>query len=109
MAYSMGKIILLIILGYFSYQYLLGDKSGCDKYASKYSCGYVENKASYDVYYWHNLNNKSSEIYIGSTIGLSACRDSAVDYINSINARWNNRAYICVLMDDGNSVEKHRL
>ena len=105
----MGKIILLIIIGYFSYQYLLGDKLGCDKYASKYSCGYVESKASYDVYYRHNLQSKSSERYIGSTVGLSACRDFAVNYANSINTHWNNRAYICVLMDDGNSVEKHRL
>jgi hypothetical protein len=107
----MGKLILLLIVGYFAYQYLLGDESGCDKYASSYSCDYVENKASYDVYYWHNVQegDPRDEKYIGSVVGLSSCQDSAVTYANSINARWSSRSYICVLKKDGENMEKHRL
>ncbi|MDA9298527.1 hypothetical protein OAD22_01835 [Pseudomonadales bacterium] len=107
----MVKIAIYLIVGYFAYQYILGDESGCDTYASKYSCDYVENKASYDVYYWHNLEdgNSDDEKYIGSAIGLRACQSFAVDYANSINARWNTRSYICVLKQDGRKMEKHRL
>lgn len=107
----MGKLILLAIIGYFGYQYLLGDESGCDKYASKFSCDYVENKASYDVYYWHSVenNNPADEKYIGSATGLNSCQNFAVNYSRSINAPWNNRSYICVLKKDGKNMEKHRL
>jgi hypothetical protein len=107
----MGKLILFLIVGYFAYQYLLGDDSGCDKYSSSYSCDYVVNKASYDVYYWHKVQEGDSndEKYIGSVVGLSSCQDSAINYANSINARWNNRSYICVLKKDGKNMEKHRL
>ena len=106
----MIKIIFFLIIGYFSYQYFLGDESGCDEYASKYSCDYVKNKASYDVYYWHNVYNGNSddEEYIGSTIGLSACRDMAIGYSNSINDTWNNRSYICILKKVLINMEKHR-
>jgi hypothetical protein len=107
----MGKIILLLIVGYFTYQYLLGEESGCVKYSSSYSCDYVENKASYDVYYWHNVENgyPNDEKYIGSAIGLSSCHNFATNYAHSINAHWNNRAYICVLKKNGRNMEKHRL
>ena len=107
----MGKVILFMIVGYFAYQYFLGDESGCDKYASNFSCDYVENKASYDVYYWHNVQdgNPNDEKFIGSVIGLSACQSFAVNYANSISARWNSRSYICVLKKDGRNMEKHRL
>lgn len=107
----MGKVIIFLILGYFAYQYHLGDESGCDKYSSSFSCDYVQNKASYDVYYWRNFQeaDPNDEKYIGSVIGLSACQDSAITYANSINAPWNNRSYICVLKKDGRNMEKHRL
>jgi hypothetical protein len=107
----MGKVILFSIVGYFVYQYFLGDESGCDKYASNFSCDYVENKASYDVYYWHNVenDNPNDEKLIGSATGLSSCQSFALNYATSINARWNSRSYICILKKDGRKLEKHRL
>lgn len=107
----MFRIIFLLVIGYFIYQLFLGVESGCDKYASRYSCDYVENKALYDVYYWKNVSrsNPSDEIYIGSVTGLSSCEASAISFGRSIGERWNNRSYICVLKKDGRSMEKHRL
>ena len=107
----MGKVILFLFVGYFTFQYFLGEESGCDKYTSKFSCEYVENQASYDVYYWHNVENGNSndEKFIGSVTGLSSCQNFAVNYARSVNARWNNRSYICVLKKDGRNMEKHRL
>jgi hypothetical protein len=107
----MIKILLIIVIGYFAYQYLFGIESGCEKYASKYSCDYVINKANYDVYYWRNLNENDPKdnFYIASTTGLSACRDVAISYARSIKENWNSRAYVCVLKKDGKSMEKHRL
>jgi hypothetical protein len=107
----MAKMILFfLIVGYFSYQYFLGDESGCDKYSSKFSCDYVENKALYDVYYWHNVEsgNTNDEKIIGSATGLNSCQRFAANYASSINARWNSRSYICVLKKDDMNMEKHR-
>ena len=107
----MLKVLVYTAIVYFTYQLFLGDESGCDKYASRYSCDYVENKALYDVYYWKNVSrsNPSDEIYIGSVTGLSSCEASAIRFGRSIGERWNNRSYICVLKKDGRSIEKHRL
>lgn len=107
----MAKLILIVIAGYFAYQYFLGEESGCEKYSSKYSCEYVENRASYDVYHRHNVENGdgNNEKFIGSSVGLSACQNFAISYANSINASWNNRSYICILKKDGRNMEKHRL
>ena len=107
----MPALIFYLILGYFGFQYFFGDESGCDKYASKYSCSYVEEKASYNVYYWHQVHkgDPNDELYIGTVKGLSACRNLAVNYSLSINSQWNNRSYICILMKDGMSMEKHQL
>ncbi|MBR9866955.1 MAG: hypothetical protein GYB20_07725 [Oceanospirillales bacterium] len=106
----MGKVILLLVVGYFVYQYLSRDESGCDKYASKYSCDYVENKASYDVYYWHNVErgNANDEEIIGSALGLKSRKNFAVNYVKSIDSRWN-RSYIYILKKDDVNMEKHRL
>ena len=106
----MLKVVVFAVIGYFVYINYFGIESGCEEYASRYSCNYVKNEASYDVYYWRNVrkDDPSDEKYIDSVIGLSACRDSAVSYARSINEEWNNRSYICVLMKDGRSMEKHR-
>ena len=106
----MLKVIIVVVIAYFIYSNFFGIESGCDDYASRYSCDYVKTKASYDVYYWRNVqrNNPSDENYIASVTGLSACRDSAISYAHSIKEEWNNRSYICVLMKDGRSMEKHR-
>ncbi len=106
----MFRIIILFVAGYLIYEHYFSADSGCEKYASRYSCDYVVNKALYDVYYWKNLqaDEPTDNVLIGSVIGLSACRDSAIVYARSIRERWNNRAYVCVLKKDGKSMEKHR-
>ncbi len=107
----MGRLIILAIVGFFAFQYIWGDESGCDKYSSKYSCDYVENIATYDVYYWKNVRSSTpeDEEFIGSTTGLSTCRKMAVNYSKILNEEWNNRSYICMLKKDGKNMEKHRL
>ena len=106
----MFRIILALVVGYLIYENFWGEESGCKEYASRYSCDFVINKASYDVYYWKNLqdNDPNDNVLIASVIGLSACRDSAISYARSIRERWNLRAYVCVLKKDGKSMEKHR-
>ena len=105
------KILILIIIGYFVYSNFFGNESGCDKYASKFSCNYVEKKATYDVYYWRDVfaGKPEDEKYIGSAIGLSQCRDIAISHANYIREKWSERSYICMLKKDGRSLEKHRL
>jgi hypothetical protein len=105
------KLLLVAGVVYILYQNFLGEESGCDKYASKFSCNYVENKATYNVYYWRNVNddNASDERLIGMTVGLANCKNSALTFASSINERWNERSYICVLMKEGRSMEKHRI
>jgi len=95
---------------YFVYTNFFGEESGCDQYASKFSCSYLLEKASYDVYYWHNLSNNddNDEKLIGHTTGLLNCKNYAVNYASSIHEDWNDRAYICMLVKDGANLEKHR-
>jgi len=107
----MWKVVLLIIVSYFTYQSFWGEESGCDKYSSKYSCDYVENDASYDVYYWSKVQdgNSADEENIGSVTSLGSCKQFAVNYASFINEPWNERSYICMLKKDGKNMEKHRL
>jgi hypothetical protein len=102
--------IILIVIAIFIWVKLFGEESGCDKYASKYSCKYVEEKADYDVYYWLKVqdDNPLDEKYIGSTKGLLNCKNIAINYSNIVHERWNERSYICVLKKDGLNMEKHR-
>ena len=83
----------------------------CDEYASDYSCSYVENEAEYEVWYWRNLesDNEEDEILIGRAQGLHMCQGNAEAFAAAIGESFNSRAYICVLMDDGRRMEKHRL
>ena len=106
----MFKVIVCAAIAYFVYANFFGIESGCEEYASQYSCDYVKNKASYDVYYWRNVRNgdPSDEGYIASVTGLSACRNSAMSYARSKNEEWNYRSYICALKKDGRLMEKHR-
>jgi hypothetical protein len=84
---------------------------GCKEYASGYSCSYVEDKAEYDVYYWKNVlaDREEGELLVGHTKGLRSCKNMAINYAKQVNENWNDRAYICVLVDDGRNKEKHRL
>jgi hypothetical protein len=88
------------------------DKAGCEEYASEYSCKYVIEKATYEVWYWLDVgeNNPADEKYIGTAVGLSACRTLALAYYGQHESfrPWNDRSYICALMDDGRRMEKHR-
>ncbi len=106
------RVIILAIVGYFVYAHFFGDESGCDRYASSYSCDYVENKAKYEVWYWLNVeeNDPKDDRYIGSATGLSNCSEIAASYhrIKESHKPWNSRSYICVLMKDGKRMEKHR-
>jgi len=105
------KVIILILITFFVWTNFFGEESGCDKYSSKYSCDYVEKKATYEVYYWINVSNRDEKDnkYIGSIVGLQNCRDMAIRYSNTIKDRWSERAYICALMKDGNRMGKHRV
>lgn len=107
----MIRLIFFIAAVYLCYQYFLGEGAGCKKYASKYSCSYVEEKASYDVYYWRNVSrgNSADDRYIGSSIGLAECESLAINHARSIGENWNARSYICMLVKDGQNMEKHRL
>lgn len=104
------KTILLIVIAYFVYTHWFGEESGCEKYASKYSCSYVENKANYDVYYWRNVyeGNPADDQFIGAVIGIRDCVNLATRYAATIHEPWNERSYICVLKKDGRNMEKHR-
>jgi hypothetical protein len=105
-------LIIIAVICYLVYANFFGDESGCDLYASTYSCEYVEKKAQYEVWYWFDVeeNNPSDERYIGSATGLSGCRGVATAFhrINESQRPWNSRSYICVLMKDGKRMEKHR-
>ena len=105
------KVIILILITFFVWTNFFGEESGCDKYSSKYSCDYVEKKATYEVYYWINVSNRDEKDnkYIGSIVGLQNCRDMAIRYSNTIKDGWSERSYICALMKDGNRMEKHRI
>ena len=105
------KAIIFIIIAFFVWSNFFGEESGCEKYASKYSCNYVEKKATYEVYYWINVSegDEKDNKYVGSTEGLSNCRDMAIRYSNTVKDRWSERSYVCALMKDGNRMEKHRL
>lgn len=83
----------------------------CEKYASDYSCNYVENDASYEIWYWRNVENddENDNVLIGMSKGLHECKANAMGFANSIGEEWNDRAYICALIDDGERKEKHRL
>jgi len=83
---------------------------GCDKYASAYSCSYIEDRADYDVYYWERVedDNEADNRLVGTVVGLRACRDAAIKYSAQVGEVWSERAYVCVLMKDGVPMEKHR-
>jgi hypothetical protein len=75
----MFQAIIFVVLAFWGWQTFFGDKSGCDEYASNYSCKYVTEKATYEVWYWFdvNKNNPDDDKYIGTAIGLSNCRNVA--------------------------------
>ena len=101
---------LVIALAGLIYYFFFSDYSGCDKYASEFSCEYVEERAHYDVYYWRNVYdaNPSDERYIGTVKGIRACRDLSRNYSVRIEDEWTERSYICMLRKDGKNLEKHR-
>jgi hypothetical protein len=85
--------------------------SGCSRYASDYPCSYVLNDAEYEVWYWRDVegDNEENNKMIGRAIGLQMCEFNARAFAAAVNEEFNYRAYICVLMKDGNRMEKHRL
>lgn len=103
-----GWLLVLLIGGGLYWAYNGG--GSCDRYASDFSCSYVEKKAEYEVWYWRNLeqDNEADETRIGKAVGIKMCEENARSYAASIGEPWNDRAYICVLMKDGRRMEKHR-
>jgi len=83
---------------------------GCSEYASEYSCRHVVDNAEYEVWYWRHVERDDSddEKYIGRAIGLRMCENNARAYAASIDETFEYRSYICVLVDDGQRMEKHR-
>lgn len=83
---------------------------GCSKYASAYSCSYVEDRAEYEVWYWRHVerDNEDDNQPIARTVGLQRCEDTARMFAANIGEPFNYRAYICVLMDGEKRMEKHR-
>lgn len=108
----MFQAIVFVVLAFWGWQTFFGDKSGCDEYASEYSCTYVTEKATYEVWYWFNVgeNNSDDDKFIGTAVGLDSCRNVAMMYHrqNESFRPWNSRSYICILMEDGRRMEKHR-
>jgi hypothetical protein len=93
------------------------EKGSCEKggvYSTQFNCEYVYNKATYDVYYQRYLNSDTSVRQIGTTVGLSTCRDTAIYAHRNANEQmtqeldWSERMYICMLTKDGRNLEKHR-
>jgi hypothetical protein len=85
---------------------------GCSAYASKHSCGYVENQATYNVlFYFPSRGSDSKEYYVGTAKGLQQCGAQARSYAfqkgnGSVNYDWG---YICCMQTkDSNCEEKHR-
>lgn len=83
---------------------------GCGKYASEYSCGYLVDEADYEVWYWKDVeaDNEADNKFIGHATGIRQCEDNARAFAAAIDDPFSDRAYICVLMDDGKRMEKHR-
>jgi hypothetical protein len=83
----------------------------CDEYASSYSCEYLKSEGVYEVWYWRDLqfDDESDNEIIGTAKGLYDCKANAMAFARAIGEEWNDRAYICVLIDQGERKEKHRL
>jgi len=116
-------LIISAIVGIFFYNTSSGtvssntEKGSCEKggvYSKQFNCDYVYNKATYDVYYWRYLNSDKSEREVGTIVGLSACRDTAIYAHRSANEKmkqnleWSERMYVCMLTKDSRNLEKHR-
>ena len=101
------KFILFVGVCYFIITRIFGNESGCSKYASEFSCKYVVEKATYDVFYTKDY--LGTERRIGATVGLLNCKNIALGYSAQLNDEWDEHKYICVLVKDGNYLEKHRL
>jgi len=117
-------LIISAIVGIFYYNSSSSSASGitekgsCEKggvYSKQFNCDYAYNKATYNVYYWRYLNSDKSEREVGTVVGLSACRDTAIYAHRNANQQmnqdlaWSERMYICMLTKDGRNLEKHRL
>ncbi len=97
---------------------LVSETGSCDRggvYSKRFSCDYIYNKATYEVYYWRYLNSENSNRYVETVVGLSACRNTAIyahrdaNETMKQNLEWSERMYVCMLTKDGRNLEKHRL
>jgi hypothetical protein len=108
----MYKLFLIILIS-FSLSGCDGiDIGGCDKYASKHSCNYVENEATYNVlFYFPTRSSDSKEYYVGTTKGLQQCGAQAKSYAfqkGGGNASYDWGYICCMQTKDSSCEEKHR-
>jgi len=101
-------MLLKRLVSGFSFAFL--SACGCSKYASDFSCSFVENRADYEVWYWRHVerDNESDNAMVGHATGLQQCEDNARAYAAALRESFQERGYICVLMQDGVRMEKHR-
>ena len=107
----MKKIFMLLLTPFLS-GCDVADIGGCDKYASKHSCNYVEKEATYNVlFYFPTRGSDSKEYYVGTSKGLQQCSAEARSYAfqkggGNANYDWG---YICCMQTkDSSCEEKHR-
>jgi hypothetical protein len=93
-------VFFFVLLSALSGCKYLGD---CDKYYSDYSCKYLDEQASYDVYYYKNIGTDSEQqVRLGiARTGLISCLNIAVNYAIRINEKWNGISYTCVMVGQG--------
>jgi hypothetical protein len=106
-----GRVLAFLAVGGFVYWYFWADRIRCEDHASQFSCSYLNKSATYEVWYWRNLqrDDETDNMLIGQATGLPQCKGIAMAHAISIDEAWNERAYICVLTKDGRRLEKHRL
>ena len=121
----MKKLIFLLGISLIVLSACNKKDEACEEYASKYSCEFITKQATYNVWYWKDVekNHEADNKFVGQAVGLSQCRDTAIyahraemEYRKTHRSNWSDyddnwseRSYICSLHQDGFDVENHRM
>lgn len=67
---------------------------GCSKYASSYSCSYVEKRADYEIWYWRKVadDDENDNVMIGHATGIRQCEDNARAFAAAVNDSFSSRS-----------------